>query len=40
MKKEKRILIIKNKIEYCNKTNRHKKILEQLKKELTILLNS
>ena len=34
MNKERKIQAIKNKIEYCEKTNKHKKILAQLKKEL------
>ncbi len=37
MKKEKRIEIIKNRIEFCIKTGRHKKQLKILKKELVNL---
>lgn len=34
MTKERKIQAIKNRIEFCEKTGKHKKILAQLKKEL------
>lgn len=37
--KERKIQILKNKIEYCEKTKKHKKIKEQLKRELDKLVN-
>ena len=37
MDKKRKIQIIKNKIDYCIRTNRHKKTLKILKKELADL---
>lgn len=38
--KERKIQILKNKIEFCEKSKRHKKTKEQLKRELDKLVNS
>ena len=38
--KERKIQILKNKISFCEKSNKHKKIKEQLKRELDKLVNS
>ena len=38
--KERKIQILKNKIEFCEKSKRHKKAKEQLKRELDRLVNS
>ena len=38
--KDRRIEILKNKIKFCEEQNKHKKIKEQLKRELDRLVNS
>ena len=38
MDKEMKIICLKNKIDFCEKNNKHKKILKKLKKELELLL--
>lgn len=38
--KERKIQILKNKIEFCEKNKKHKKIKEYLKRELDKLVNS
>lgn len=38
--KERKIQILKNKIKYCEEKNNHKKIKEELKKELDKLVNN
>jgi hypothetical protein len=38
--KERKIQILKNKIDFCEKKNKHKKIKEELKKELGKLVNN
>lgn len=38
--KERRIQVLKNKIDFCEKKNKHKKIKEYLKRELDRLVNS
>ena len=38
--KERKIQILKNKIKFCEDKNKHKRIKEQLKKELDKLINS
>lgn len=38
--KNRKIQILKNKIKYCEDKNKHKKIKEQLKRELEKLVNN
>lgn len=38
MTKERKIQILKNKIEYCESKNIHKNILKKLKRELEVLI--
>lgn len=38
--KERKIQILKNKIKYCEEKDNHKKIKEELKKELDKLVNN
>lgn len=38
--KERRIQVLKNKIDFCEKKNKHKKIKKELKRELDRLVNS